>query len=97
MEPETPGQFPTTTQLNDINPGQSLSFPKAQLGFWHSPVWTETTRPTGVAKKPWEHQPSLHFSVIEHVEQMHSRNAQVWPLVREHMQKAQEAQALIYN
>ena len=52
-------------------------------------------RPRGmldVAKEAWEQQPSPQRSVVEHVEQMHHRMTQVWPLVREHMQQAQEQQ-----
>uniref|UniRef100_A0A8C1GXK8 Gypsy retrotransposon integrase-like protein 1 n=1 Tax=Cyprinus carpio TaxID=7962 RepID=A0A8C1GXK8_CYPCA len=57
-------------------------------------------RPRGmmdIAKEVWENQPSPHRSVVEHVEQMHQRMTQVWPIVREHMKRAQEAQARVYN
>ena len=57
-------------------------------------------RPRGlldVAKEAWEQQPSTQRSIVEHVEQMHHRMTQVWPLVREHMQQAQAQQAQVYN
>ena len=57
-------------------------------------------RPRGmldVAKEAWEQQPSPQRSVVEHVEQMHHRMTQVWPLVREHMRQAQAQQARVYN
>ncbi len=41
-------------------------------------------RPRGImdiAKEVWENQPSPHRSVLEHVEQMHQRLTQVWPMV----------------
>ncbi|KAG5847077.1 hypothetical protein ANANG_G00122120 [Anguilla anguilla] len=50
-----------------------------------------------LAKETWEQQPSRHRTVIEHVEQMHQRMACIWPMVREHMQQAQLAQARVYN
>lgn len=57
-------------------------------------------RPRGIldlAKESWEQRPSPHRTVIEHVEQMHDRMARVWPIVREHLQQAQQQQAKIYN
>ena len=57
-------------------------------------------RPRGlldIAKEAWEQQPSPHRSVVEYVEQMHSRMARVWPVVREHLRQAQQAQARVYN
>ena len=35
--------------------------------------------------------------MVEHAEDMRTRMAASWPLVREHMQEAQEAQAQVYN
>ena len=57
-------------------------------------------RPRGMldlAKEAWEEQPLPHRSVFEHMEQMQLRMAQVWPVVRGHMRKAQDAQARVYN
>lgn len=57
-------------------------------------------RPRGLldlAKEVWESQPSPHRSVIEHVERLQERAKKVWPTVREHMEKAQAAQARTYN
>lgn len=50
-----------------------------------------------VAREAWESQPSPHHSIIEHVETMQHRMRRVRPLVREHLQHAQQAQATIYN
>ena len=57
-------------------------------------------RPRGlldIARDAWESQPSPHRTVIEHVEQVRGRMAQIWPVVREHLGRAQQAQALVYN
>ena len=57
-------------------------------------------RPRGLldlARETWEAQPSPHRSVLEHVEQLQARAQKVWPLVREHMEKAQRAQSRVYN
>ena len=35
--------------------------------------------------------------MVDHVEQVRSRMAQVWPIVREHLRQAQQAQAWVYN
>nr|XP_040058772.1 uncharacterized protein LOC120834693 isoform X2 [Gasterosteus aculeatus aculeatus] len=73
--------------------------PQASTGF--SPFeLLYGRRPRGMldlAKEAWEQQPSAHRSAIEYVDQMQDRMAKVWPLVREHMQQAQHAQARIYN
>ncbi|KAG5855857.1 hypothetical protein ANANG_G00001090 [Anguilla anguilla] len=73
--------------------------PQASTGF--SPFeLLYGRRPRGLldlAKETWERQPSRHSTVIEHVEQMHRRMAQIWPMVRENMQQAQQAQARVYN
>ena len=50
-----------------------------------------------LAKEAWESQPSPHRSVVDHVEQMKERMKKVWPLVRQHMEKAQAEQARTYN
>ena len=57
-------------------------------------------RPRGlldIAKEAWEQQPSPHRTMVEHVGDMRDRMATLWPLVREHMQEAQVAQARVYN
>ncbi|KAJ8341888.1 hypothetical protein SKAU_G00341790 [Synaphobranchus kaupii] len=73
--------------------------PQASTGF--SPFeLLYGRRPRGLldlAKEAWEQQPTRHTTVIEHVEKMHRRMAQIWPTVREHMRQAQEAQARLYN
>ncbi|KAJ8375574.1 hypothetical protein SKAU_G00061540 [Synaphobranchus kaupii] len=73
--------------------------PQASTGF--SPFeLLYGRRPRGLldlAKEAWEQQPTRHTTVIEHVEKMHRRMAQIWPTVREHMHQAQEAQARLYN
>ncbi|XP_071061873.1 uncharacterized protein [Pseudochaenichthys georgianus] len=50
-----------------------------------------------IAKEAWEEQPSPHRSLIEHVETMQTHMKDVWPMVREHMAQAQEAQRKVYN
>ena len=50
-----------------------------------------------LAKESWESQPLPHRLVVDHIEQMHVRMKKVWPLVCEHMEKAQARQAHTYN
>ena len=50
-----------------------------------------------IAKETWETQPSPHRSVVDHIEQLQARARTIWPLVREHMEKAQQAQSRVYN
>lgn len=50
-----------------------------------------------LAKESWESQPSPHRLVVDHIDQMHVRMKKVWPLVCEHMEKAQARQAHTYN
>ena len=73
--------------------------PQASTGF--SPFeLLYGRRPRGlldVAKEAWEHQPSPHRTMVEHVEEVRERMATLWPLVREHMADAQAAQARVYN
>jgi len=38
-----------------------------------------------LAKEAWEHQPSPHRTMVEHVEEVRERMATIWPMVREHM------------
>ena len=73
--------------------------PQASTGF--SPFeLLYGRRPRGlldIARDAWESQPSPHRTVVEHVEQMRGRMAQIWPVVREHLGRAQQAQARVYN
>ena len=73
--------------------------PQASTGF--SPFeLLYGRRPRGLldlAKEAWEHQPSPHRTMVEHVEGLRDRMATLWPLVREHMAEAQTAQARVYN
>ena len=73
--------------------------PQASTGF--SPFELVYGRsPRGlldIAKETWESQPSPHRSVVDHVEQLQARARKIWPLVREHMQKAQQQQCKVYN
>ncbi|KAG6933510.1 hypothetical protein G0U57_019071, partial [Chelydra serpentina] len=68
--------------------------PQASTGF--SPFELLYGRhPRGIldlAKEGWEEQPNPGRNVVEHVLRMKDRIAQVAPLVREHMEKAQGAQ-----
>ncbi|KAJ8351713.1 hypothetical protein SKAU_G00231890 [Synaphobranchus kaupii] len=50
-----------------------------------------------LAKEAWEQQPSPHWTLVEHVEEVQERMATLWPLVREHMAAAQAVQAHVYN
>lgn len=50
-----------------------------------------------IAKESWEEQPNPGRNLIEHVLQMKDRIAQVTPIVREHMERAQGAQQTYYN
>ena len=57
-------------------------------------------RPRGlldIAKETWEEQPCPHRSMIEHVGAMQDRLAAVFPIVKEHMEKAQRNQCASYN
>ncbi|XP_072769033.1 neuromast-expressed gpi-anchored lymphocyte antigen 6, partial [Nerophis lumbriciformis] len=76
-----------------------LEVPQASTGF--SPFeLVYGRRPRGVldiAKETWENQPSPHRSVIDHVAQLQARARKIWPMVREHMEKAQREQAKTYN
>ena len=57
-------------------------------------------RPRGIldlAKEAWESQPSPHRTTLDHVEQVRDRMAHVWPIVRDHLRRAQQAQARIYD
>ena len=73
--------------------------PQASTGF--SPFELLYGRqPRGLldlAKEAWESQPSPHRSIVEHVEHLQARARKIWPLVREHMQQAQNEQARVYN
>ena len=73
--------------------------PQASTGF--SPFeLLYGRRPRGIldlAKEAWESQPSPHRTTLDHVEQVRDRLAQVWPIVRDHLRRAQQAQARVYN
>ena len=73
--------------------------PQASTGF--SPFELLYGRqPRGLldlAREAWESQPSPHRSVIDHIDHMQARARRVWPLVREHMEKAQREQSRAYN
>ena len=73
--------------------------PQASTGF--SPFeLLYGRRPRGLldlAKEAWESRPSPHRTLVDHVEQVRERMAQVWPIVREHLHQAQQAQARTYN
>uniref|UniRef100_A0A8C5C6I6 Gypsy retrotransposon integrase-like protein 1 n=1 Tax=Gadus morhua TaxID=8049 RepID=A0A8C5C6I6_GADMO len=73
--------------------------PQASTGF--SPFeLLYGRRPHGIldiTKEAWESQPSPHRTTVDHVEQVRDRMARVWPIVRGHLQQAQQAQARVYN
>ena len=72
-----------------------------QASTWFSPFeLLYGRRPRGIldlAKEAWKSQPSPHRTMLDHVEQIRDRMAQVWPIVRDHLQQAQQAQAWVYN
>ena len=73
--------------------------PQASTGF--SPFeLLYGRRPRGIldlAKEAWESHPSPHRTTIEHVELFRDRMAKVWPIVRDHLTRAQQTQARSYN
>ena len=73
--------------------------PQASTGF--SPFkLLYGRRPRGImdlAKEAWESQPSPHRTTLDHVEHMRDGMAQVWPIVRDHLRRAQQAQARVYD
>ena len=73
--------------------------PQASTGF--SPFeLLYARRPRGLldlAKEDWESRTSPHRTVVDHMEQVRDRMAQVWPIVRDHLRLAQQAQARVYN
>lgn len=50
-----------------------------------------------IAKEAWEEQPCPHRLFIDHVGEMRDRMAAIYPMVREHTEKAQQKQQAIYN
>ena len=50
-----------------------------------------------LAKEAWESQPSLHRTMLDHVEQVRDRMARVWPIVWDHLRQARQAQGQVYN
>ncbi|KAG9472853.1 hypothetical protein GDO78_016533 [Eleutherodactylus coqui] len=73
--------------------------PQASTGF--SPFELVYGRhPRGlldIDKETWETELTLYKSIIEHVEQMQDCIVTVMPIVREHLQAAQEAHGRLYN
>ncbi|XP_075949073.1 uncharacterized protein LOC142951429 [Anarhichas minor] len=73
--------------------------PQASTGF--SPFdLLYSHKPRGlldIAKETWEEQPCPHRTIIEHVGAMRDRMAAVFPIVKEHMAKAQRDQRAVYN
>ncbi|XP_036804331.1 uncharacterized protein LOC118940159 [Oncorhynchus mykiss] len=73
--------------------------PQASTGF--SPFELLYGRPCrgilDLAKETWETQPCPFRSTIEHVTLMRDRLSAVWPIVKEHMEKAQRTQGRAYD
>uniref|UniRef100_A0A8C7F2V4 Gypsy retrotransposon integrase-like protein 1 n=1 Tax=Oncorhynchus kisutch TaxID=8019 RepID=A0A8C7F2V4_ONCKI len=73
--------------------------PQASTGF--SPFELLYGRPCrgilDLAKETWETQPCPFRSTIEHVTLMRDRLSAVWPIVKEHMEKAQRTQGQAYD
>ncbi len=64
-----------------------------------APLRAMTSRDVGPrqGKLGAEQQPSRYHNIIEYVEKMHNQITNIWPVVREHMQQAQQQQARVYN
>lgn len=73
-------------------PHASTGFSSFELLYSHKPRGL-----LDLAKEAWEKQPCPHRTVIEHVEAMKHRVATIYPIVREHMEKAQKEQQASYN
>uniref|UniRef100_A0A8K9XER4 Integrase catalytic domain-containing protein n=1 Tax=Oncorhynchus mykiss TaxID=8022 RepID=A0A8K9XER4_ONCMY len=73
--------------------------PQASTGF--SPFELLYGRPCqgilDLAKETWETQPCPFRSTIEHIILMRDRLSAVWPIVKEHMEKAQRTQGRAYD
>ena len=72
--------------------------PQASTGF--SPfelLYGRRPRLLDLTKEAWESRPPPHRNMVDHVEQVRDRMAQVWPIVRNHLRQAQQAQARVYN
>ena len=69
-------------------PQASMRFSTFKLLYGRSPRGL-----LNLAKEAWESRPSPHRTMVDHVEQVRSRMAQVWPIVRDHLRQAQQAQA----
>ncbi|CAH2247248.1 PREDICTED: uncharacterized protein LOC108718501 [Pelobates cultripes] len=73
-------------------PQASTGFSPFELLYAHHPRGL-----LDIAKETWEQESNPYRSVIEHIAQMQDRMAAVMPIVKEHMQKAQDAQKNSYN
>nr|XP_025046797.1 uncharacterized protein LOC112547827 [Pelodiscus sinensis] len=73
--------------------------PQASTGFFLVEL-LYGSNPQGIldlAEEVWEEQPNPRKSIIDHVLQRRDRTARVTPVVREHLEKAQEVQQAYYN
>lgn len=73
-------------------PEASTGFSPFELLYSHKPRGL-----LDLAKESWKNQPCPHHTIIEHVEAMKDRVATIYPIVREHMEKAQKEQQASYN
>ena len=73
-------------------PQSSTGFPRFDLLYSHKPRGL-----LDIAKEAWEEQPCPHRTLIEHVLGMWDWMTAVYPIVKEHMEKAQRDQSATYN
>ena len=73
-------------------PQSSTGFSPFDLLYSHKPRGL-----LDIPKETWEEQPCPHRSMIEHVTAMRNRMAAIFPIVKEHMEKAQRDQRAVYD
>ena len=73
-------------------PQSSTGFSPFDLLYSHKPRGL-----LDIAKETWEEQPCPHRTMIEHVTAMRRRMAAIFPIVKEHMEKAQRDQRTVYD
>ena len=73
-------------------PQSSTGFSPFDLLYSHKPRGL-----LDIARETWEEQPCPHWTMIEHVTAMRKRMAAIFPIVKEHMEKAQRDQRAVYD
>jgi len=85
------GPAATLPSVREV-PQTSTGFSPFDLLYSHKPRGL-----LDIAKETWEEQPCLHHTMIEHVGMMRDRMAAVFPIVKEHMERAQREQRATCN